>query len=356
MRKRILSVIAIYTTISFVGFMFPQIAVADIDGDKAGDYELFLQEEADVSTGILEDDIERQLNLQGVFDSDIRDMDEDTIEELSNGEEFKVEVQYFEETDDDMEIVSEEEVEEYFEEVYNEGQSKKLHRGESINISKKNKRTKTILQRIGLEEEVFALTKPETSASGMLRTVLVVYQSAIDKKTIHTCALAEWLSEPKYRLNDYLCISSYGKDTVFNKNMEYVATYQYDLYCIGGSVKPQIYTRQDSKDIMFCPNGFYTYVNLCDDAPGYYVKNNKIFLKGYFSVNDYNRDGDIFVYVRYAHQQKKLKSNVSVNVSINSAGTISFGLSSGANIATYYNIISKVPSLTFPYKVNPVYK
>lgn len=348
--------ITIYTAIAFVNFMFPTFTNADANRSEMGSYELFLSEEAEEYTGVIDKGVEKELNMKGVFDSDIRTFDDATIQNLNSGEQFTVEVQYFEEVDDEIKQLPKDEVEDYFREVYSEGKDKKLHKGESISVKEKEKKEKSIFEKIGLEEEVLADTKKTLSESGMLRTVLIAYQSTIDKKNIHTCAVAEWLSEPKHRLNDYLCISCHGKDSIFDDKKAFGATYQYDLYFHTGSTSPQVFTNKDTKSVEYISNGFYTFVNLCDDAASYYVKNHKIFLNGYFYVNDYDRDGKIFIYVKYAHQQKKLQSNISVNVNISPTGGISFGLSSGTDITSYYNIISKVPSLTLDYCVNPVYK
>ena len=63
MKKRVLSVITIYTAIAFVNFMFPTFTNADANRSEMGSYELFLSEEAEEYTGVIDKGVEKELNI-----------------------------------------------------------------------------------------------------------------------------------------------------------------------------------------------------------------------------------------------------------------------------------------------------
>lgn len=354
MKKKIVSIVALYTTIAFVNAAFPNLTKADMKLE-AGSYEQFLYEESEEYTGLVDKEIENELNMQGVLDRDIESFSSETIEKLNAGEDYVVSVQYFEEEDNEIQKMSQYDVEEFFDEVYEERKEEKFHRGESFELEKQEEEH-SLMETLGLEEKVFAATESKTSSSGKLHTVLLAFQTLDDHRYMYTDATAEWIIEPNYTMNDYLCISVGGKDSVFDMNMPYFASYKYKLYCTGGSTQTQIFDRTDAKELHFLTNGIYTCVNLCDDSPTYTVKNHILCVGGFIYVNNNTTDGVINIYLKYAHQQKKLNDKVSVSVSVNTRGDISFGLSSGSDFGTYYNVISKVPSMSYNYRVHPTCK
>lgn len=356
MKKKIVSIIAVFTSATLINYSTSGIifAAESIESDS---YDTFVAEEMHDNTGIIDEDVERDLNYRGVFDSDIRDFDTETVEKLNSGEEYSVSVSYYEESNDGLQEMSEDDVEDYFEEIYEEGFEDELHKGETIELSKDKAEEKSFLQKIGLEEKVYAqVCEPKEADTSKLKFTLLAFQSTSDKRNIYVSAVTEWISAPKYTMTDYMNIAARGKDTVFNQNERHAASYQYQIYSYGGSVNPQPINRSDTKPMRVYGDGFYTWVNLCDDTNANKFRSHKIFLNGYFFVNNNKTDGVVNIIMSYMHQIKKLDSNVNVNVSISADGTISMGLSSGNKVVDYYQEISAAPTLTFNYKVVPTYK
>lgn len=356
MKKKIVSIIAIFTSATLLNYSTSGIifAAESIESDS---YDTFIAEEVNDNTGIIDEDVERDLNYRGVFDSDIRDFDSETVEKLNSGEEYSVSVSYYEESNDGLQEMSEDDIEDYFEEIYEEGLEEEFHRGETIELGKDKVEEKSFLQKIGLEENVYAQAgKTMKGETSKLRFVMLAFQSTSDKRNIYVSALAEWKSTPKYTLTDYMSIGVNGKDTVFNKNERYDASYQYEIYSYGGTVNPQPIRRTDKKPMGFDSNGFYTWVNLCDDTSANKFRSHKIFLNGYFFVNNNRTDGVVNIIMNYMHQIKKLDSSINISVSMNSQGYASIGLSSGNKVVDYYQNISAAPKMSFDYKVFPTYK
>ncbi|MGN9017928.1 hypothetical protein ACTNBM_02875 [Lachnospiraceae bacterium HCP1S3_C3] len=353
MKKKIVSLVAMVTATTLLNYYTGANIYASDDNYVESSYEQFLLEEAEESTGILDEDVEYELNMQGVFDREIEAFDEETINRLNDGAEYSVAVGYYEEDVNVITEMSDKDIEEYYDEIYEQNLQEDLREGNSIELENKVDNDKSIMEKLGLVNTVYA--EKSTTETNKLKFTLITTQSC-NKTSIYVAGSAEWLKDPDNTLNDYLSISATGLDTIFDDKQNYGACYRYEIYNYGGSVKPVKYSRADVKPIKVNNNGISTCVNLCDNTPVDTYKNHKIYIGGHFYVNNRRSEGVIGVKLGYIHQEKKHDGNISINATINSQGKLGISASNSLKVSDYYHNISTVPSMSFHFDPNYSFK
>lgn len=365
MRKLLKTLVAIVTvTVLSVSQIYAGTPIVENGDIVMENYDSFIQEEMDDNSTDLDKNLEQELNSQGILDSQIESWSDETIEKINESDDVSVEVMYFNEEDDgELSELSDEEVEKFFEKVYDENLDSDLHEGKMIeliddenegeDIQEKNK---TLLEMLGLEETVYGANEPidttVVSSSGVLKCDIIVTKDQGRAHALWVVADATWLSQPKYTLTDYMSISAQGLDTQVDNKTETGATYTYTRNAVqpgGRLVKYQ--TSVDKKPTHRGEYGFYTYVNLCDDIPGVVFRNHNITMNGDFYINNWkNSAGQINFKFEYMHQQKKLQKDDSVVASVGTTG-LNLSLSSKKSIVKYYHtMIDKNCVYKYSYK------
>lgn len=362
MRKPLKTLVAIVTvtalSVSQTYAGTPTIEDGDIVMES---YDTFIQEEMDDNSTDLDNDLEQELNSQGILDSQIESWSDETIEKINESDDVSVEVMYFNEEDDgELSELSDEEVEKFFEKVYDENLDSDLHDGQYVEFEDDREEiiddNNSVLAMFGLEETVYgaddSMNGTVKSSSGMLKCDIVVVKDKGKKNYIDVFQESTWLSQPKYTMTDYMGVTSYGLDTFMDYNCCHYADYTFTENSVqpGGRLV-QFNEKTHSKPVVDDDCGVCTYVNLCDDIPGIAYRNHTILLYGEFHVNNYNTtDGRINFKFRYYHQQKKLSNNISVTPAITTSG-LSLSLSNGISVDKYYHrMINKTYTYCFSCK------
>lgn len=186
---------------------------------KGDGLQKFIKEEKETNTGLIDKKIENNLNDLGVFDSEIEQFDDETLSLLNCGYDYHVDVVYYDETDDGLKKMSDNEVENYFNVIYADGRQDELHDGKVLEKVKENKKN-SILEKLGLEETAYAESSIGGN-TGKIKFVLVAIQTSSTEVSIR--AMAEWKENPKYRGNDYIGTYIQDDDVYFEdgeKNLQ----------------------------------------------------------------------------------------------------------------------------------------
>lgn len=162
------------------------------DADENNAMTKILNENKKNNSGILSEEIEITLNEIGVFDDEIQDFPDELVNLMENGYNYSVYINYSAvNSDGAIESLSEDEINEYFEEKLKEEKKDKLESLlgiESVNVSAKS------------------ATDIATSKSGMLKQLLTLSQTSAGGK-IYVFYSAIWVETPYYRNTDACAIT-----------------------------------------------------------------------------------------------------------------------------------------------------
>lgn len=287
-----------------------------------------LQIDYNKSTTGLSEKKEKALNAVGVFDSDIEDLGQKTIDDINRAYSCSVYVTYYEEDEEEkgkLNEMTEEETDELIGKVY---------KSDLENTSKlKNFIQKNIFGTI----KVMAKTKSDTriSNSGKMKQILWCTQTKKDSP-IKVCASYIWLSRPKYTSTDVAGISIDNATLDGNTVLAY-HRYDYKLY---NSTSTKKSVDKKIEDVFRCSSGAAVWVTLQDDT---YVDviNERVMIE--FCCTKANKSSPTIAATGcYWHCQKK--KNYSPGVSIGADG---ISLSVSENIAECYQLIQKNPYVKF---------
>lgn len=294
-------------------------------------------------THVVCDSIERELNSVGVFDRDIMEMDDQTIENLNAGGAYSVSIVYAnEEKDGSLAEMSMDEVDDLIEENY------------SDEIASATKKSFWDFFQIRPAVASAASTGWKTSPSGKVRQLLYITQ---DKKggNVHVDYKVHWVEEAYYRDNDVIGISL---TNMFPVTDTWKGTHTYtvrDLMLSNGKV----YKTSESKTLkkantISTTTGMATDIDLYSsrsklnaiNASGSVretIMNEIIYIQ--FDCKVVGGNGTVGACGSYYHAKGKFVSNPSISIS-------SDGLSVGVSTSyqKYYSIIKHNPALSFQYK------
>lgn len=325
MKKQIKKVVAVVLSVFLGIYSNVWNAYGDIyvnnNQVSEGSLEKFIEEEKETNTGLIDEEVENDLNDLGVFDSEIEQFDDETLRLLNEGHDYFVNVMYYEETDDGLEKLTDNEVEEYFEEIYEEGKEDDMHEGIVIEETE-TEDNKSIFEALGLVENVYAKTR--TDETNKIKFVLTGVQTS--KQEIYISAQAQWKENPTFRGSDYIGVYAHGKDSVYEacKARYASANYSYNMKATGGSVKADTTRLLESAKVITnsTSNAIGAHIYLKGDTPGRIFSSHVVTIGGYFFVNDYDKKGVIDVGMQYVHQKKKVDGTINAGLSVNAGGQI----------------------------------
>ena len=316
--------------------------IDDVDENNA--MTRILQDNKDNNSGILSEELEATLNELGVFDEEIQDFPDELVNLLEGGYKYSVYINYAEvNSDGTTKSLSEDEVNDYFEEKLKEEKKEILNSFlgmENVNVSAKS------------------ATDVATSKSGLLKQLLTLSQTSAGGK-IYVFYSAIWVETPYYRNTD-ACAITFKNATIDKSTLgcSYGCIYT-DSFIVGN--KYNSYNYKHSEDVK------KTGTLRCDlsgavatfDLHG--SRSQIIALAGGGTTRKYTTDRiNMYCYVTvdnkkdwtyvvakgdYWHE----KSSVSLNPSFSfSADDISFSIS--PEIEEYYNHISENAFVKYYFK------
>lgn len=314
------------------------------NADEDNAMTMILKDNKDNNSGRLSEDVEVTLNEIGVFDDEIQDFPDELVNLMEDGCQYSVYINYSEvSSDGTTKSLSEDEVNDYFEEKLKEEKKEKLKSFlgiENVNVSAKS------------------ATDVATSKSGMLKQLLTLSQTTAGGK-IYVFYSAIWVETPYYRNTD-ACAITFKNATIDKSTLgcSYGCVYT-DSFIVGN--KYNSYNYSYSEDVK------KTGTLRCDlsgavatfDLHG--SRSQIIALAGGGTTRKYTTDRiNMYCYVTidnkkdwtyviakgdYWHE----KSSVSLNPSFSfSASDISFSIS--PEVKEYYNHISENAFVKYYFK------
>lgn len=164
------------------------------NADEDNAMTMILKDNKDNNSGRLSEDVEVTLNEIGVFDDEIQDFPDELVNLMEDGCQYSVYINYSEVSSDGAtKSLSEDEVNDYFEEKLKEEKKDKLESFlgiENVNVAAYSK-----------NDEGKGL-----SDSGILKQVLILSQTGAGGK-IYVNYYANWLGEPLYRNTDAFAVT-----------------------------------------------------------------------------------------------------------------------------------------------------
>lgn len=203
--------------------------------------EYYLYEQENVYTGIIDENLEKELNCKGLFDSEIELLSCEEVENIQNAEEVNIYCEYVEinesgeeseelEQNIDERVLSEGEVNELFKELYYSDESDSM-------LTKFEKKIGLMPQEV-LANEV--INRSANSTAYVKRSFIIVDTGDVFSVT----GVNKWLIMPENRFSDYIIYDWCGATQYCigdnnNTNKYTVKTYAtyHEYYKYGGKLK-----------------------------------------------------------------------------------------------------------------------
>lgn len=197
------------------------------DADKDNAMIKILNYNKNNNSGKLSEEIEVTLNEIGVFDEEIKDFPDELVELMEEGYQYTIYIDYAEvNSDGTSRSLSENEVNEYFEEKIKEEKKDKLESLlgiENVNVAAKS------------------TSDSATSKSGMLKQFLTLSQTSAGGK-IYVFYSAIWLETPYYRNTD-ACAVALKNATIDKSTLGCTYGYAYtESYSVAGKYYKDSYS------------------------------------------------------------------------------------------------------------------
>ena len=264
---------------------------------KNNPLELYIEKEKSKLTGLLSENTERRINELGVFDSEIKDLSEQDLEDLEYSTHLEIYTQYIE----------------------YKGNNNETGGYQSRILSKKE--VDNLIKEIYLDKEtastmVKSRSKTDSQNTSYLKKTLLVSQS---NDLVHIMFTANWLKAPQNRLLDIITLSWIG-GTRYIKNNNYYAKLNYDKTTKVVGVGSSSQTESLSENYT---NDFYKRWKPNMAAVAFQLPQNK-YITGEWSTVMYtydkirvvisfwlNKEGkSIDVSADYEHQKKELSMDI----------------------------------------------
>lgn len=274
-------------------------------------------------TGILEEDVEKELNEDGVMDCDIENFDENTIDKINTGK-SRVEVSYYYVNDsnengvvtqNDIYKLSDDQVDELVNEIYKSGEIEKFQSGEVVELNgNTDSNDKMSDGAMGLCINAFAGSDTDThlSKSGYLRQTITVTDAGKDYYGNPVCAVAytsTWVKMPKNTKTDVIYLRTDGATT-----RDYTAKYIVS-YVVNGTKLTGEDIKDLKNDVKRDTDCMGVDVDLYDDGNGVTYTKHQIYLTENVIVNNPRKGGFIQAYGKYYHQETKKAIKPSWSIS-----------------------------------------
>ncbi len=356
MKIKKIFVIMLSVMVCEVSFINSPISVlADIVNQERQDEEFkenstleyYLNEEIKSNTGIFDEDVEKELNRQGIFDSELELFSDKEINELEQAEDIQVISEYIEvvENDDETEEreMNDEEIDELIMDTfYSEEESSVIE-----DIGKK----------VGIiPQDVYGKDIAANSTSYVKRSFVIFQYKGI----ISVTGINYWLKMPENRYTDIVKYSWSGAQQYINKSYKCVSKTQYTFdehYEYDGNVTfdGTTYHEEDFSDLIkqnlnYGPDYIeapfdlpdYDYNYSCRGAYGKRILDSFVY-KITFYLEALPNSKKLSLFYDYQHQKKKLNkwnafkfTNELVN-----AGTSLFAAANAVKaFASIANIVS----------------
>ena len=305
------------------------------------------------NTTSLSNEVEESLNKVGVFDSEIDELDAETLDCLENAIYTEVYISYVnvdEVTGEAVELTNAE-IDEIIEEKIEDGE-----------IEYKKKKDVFLTKCIGIiPQEVYAADvyyDDDESSESVTKAVKQTIYACQYKKggTIYVTASATWLKEAYYRNKDVFMVSVDNADIISKSySCTHTATYSYFSMYTGNTIENVRKTKPNTYYITNNGDGIAYVVNLFDSRPNLIAvqasgagitnyKNEKITIKFKCTVANENVK-KVTLVPHYFHA----KTNVSVSPKISvSQGGIT--VSASGKSKNYYKEITNNSILQYNYK------
>lgn len=297
------------------------------------------------STNLVCDNVEKELNSLGVFDNDIEELDDQTLENLNEGNDFSVSIIYADEQKDGtLSEMSMDEVDDLIAEEY----SKELASAPKTGFWDWFQLEPAIASAKSASSTLL------TSSSGKVKQILVISQN-VTGGNVHVDYKVKWVEEPYYRDTDVIGISLLNMSPITST---WGGSYTYtirDFMLTNG----KIYKTPGSKslkkeDTVSNTNGMATKVNLYSsrskldavNASGSVIE--KIIdevIHIYFDCKIMGGNGNGSASGEYQHAKGKYVASPSISIS---GSGISVGIST--SYAKYYSKVTNNPTVTFQFK------
>lgn len=296
-------------------------------------------------TNLVCDNVEKELNSFGVFDSDIEELDAQTLDNLNARSDFSVSIIYADKQQDGiLREMNMDEVDEFIEEKYSEELASASNTGflDWFQVGPAIASAKSVSSTL------------LTSSSGKMKQILVISQN-VTGGNVHVDYKVKWVEEPYHRDTDVIGISLLNMSPITST---WGGSYTYtirDFMMTNG----KIYKTPGSKtlkkeDTVSNTYGIATKVNLYS----FRSKSNAVNASG--SVKETIIDEVIHIYfyckiiggngngtASGEYQHAKGKYVASPSISISDSG-ISVGVST--SYAKYYSKVTNNPTVIFKYK------
>lgn len=288
------------------------------------------------------------------MDCDIESFDQETLNSINNSDNCYATVSYYYVNDsnndgktdeNDLYKLSDHQVDELIEEIYNSGEIEKFESGEVVELENEPESNLSALEnQIGLCVNAFADSKTDSkdSKSGYLRQTITVSDAGKDSHGNPRCCVtytSTWIKMPKNTKTDVVFLKTDHATTE-----SFLAKYHIKSVLNGTNITYE-WTNDLSDNIKRNTDCIGASVNLYDDKNNLSAIGHTIYFRVFTIVNNPRKGGFINAYGKYFHQQASI--SITPSWGISSDGTsIAFSASSKEKM----NEITPSASVLFYYK------
>ncbi|MBD5136968.1 MAG: hypothetical protein HDT39_13530 [Lachnospiraceae bacterium] len=327
--------VATMLTASLIVYSSGMISFA-YDDNSEYDMSDIISSQVKEDTGCLDKNTEKSLNEKGVMDCDIEDFDNETINNINNSDNCYAAVSYYYVDDsnndgkadeDDMYKLSDSQVDELIEEIYNSGEIEKFKSGEVVELENEPKSSQNKLEKsMGLCVNAFADSRTDSkdSQGGYLRQTITVSDAGKDSHGNPRCCVtytSTWIKMPKNTKTDVVFLNTDGATIE-----KYETKYIFRSVVNGTNVT---YDGVDdlSGNVKRNTDCIGTNVNLYDDKNNLSYIGHKIYFRVYAIVNNPRKGGFINAYGKYYHQETSKAITPSWGISTGVTASVAFSVS-----------------------------
>lgn len=309
-----------------------------------------LKYDYNINTGVLNKDVEKNLNSIGIFDSEIEDMDDRLLNSLNKCDEYSIAVTYSEENSDGVWVdMDSSDIDDYIEEEYSE------------ELLEMDSREKFNLFSIGAKKASAKTVESgwKVSNSKKVKQYLVMTDYA-GTKDVRVAYTVQWIKEPVNRDKDVIgitlnnmspCTSTWGGSYSYRIHDIYTGIINSGkIVDTCKVVKLPVSNTKNSADGMATTVDLYSSRKelLAMQASGGIVESildDKIHIM--FDCNILNKKSKVVACGSYLHSTKNYCASPSISFS---GGAVSIGVSASKN--TNFDLITNNPVVTasFSYK------